>query len=181
MESAGVDVQEVKVDSSGGSISESPAPAPAPDTAEVPDIKVEIPRDSIRIHPDLLLQGVEYVKQVILPLVVGDSKDFTTFPYVEVATELMVWVEKTQKTLHGFDKRRVVLRIMETLLEKQEEILGGAFAGHEAEVSTIIHNVIPIAMDFIVNATKGKLELNHLKQASKVCIPILTRFWCKKT
>jgi hypothetical protein len=70
---------------------------------------------------------------------------------------------------------------METLLEKQEEILGGAFAGHEAEVSTIIHNVIPIAMDFIVNATKGKLELNHLKQASKVCIPILTRFWCKKT
>jgi hypothetical protein len=128
---------------------------------------------SIRIHPDLLTRGIEYVKNTIIPLVVGGSKDIKNFPYVEVATELMSWIEKTQGFLHGFDKKRIVLRIMETIVEKQEELLGGSLAGHEEEASTIIRNVIPATMDFIVAASKGKLELNHAKKAVKHCLPVI--------
>jgi hypothetical protein len=168
------DVQ-VKVENSSGEVTTIGLPPDSPLTNSASASSTS--QSQVRIHPDLLSRGVEYVKETILPLIVGSSKDSKSFPYVEVATELMVWIEKTQGFLHGFDKKRIVLRIMETVLEKQEELLGGSLTGHEEEVSTILKNVIPSTMDFIVAATKGKLELNHAKKAVKHCIPILGKLW----
>jgi hypothetical protein len=165
----------------GAGVGESNVAAGAAAVAVPENIKVEITGSikSSTIETDfasktttrmssIMSEGINFLREVaseiLDKIVVGDT------PLVVVAMELTQWAEKNMKQFSGQDKKRVVLKLLNWLIDNQEDVLNNALGENKDELHHLVDLVIPSVLDAVCAAAKGKFDINATKKIAKSCI-----------
>jgi len=133
------------------------------------DVFVGVIMESLTMNSGLYKKSVDYLKEHIHDII--DMTDVN--PMVDLLPRLMEHVEKLASSgLDGPQKRKLVLRLMNWILDNAEEL--GLDTLHERadDMRTFINDVAPSMIDLIVAATRGKLNINMIAEASSRCLPL---------
>lgn len=116
--------------------------------------------------------GIAFVKKIgpgiVEDLCVGET------PIIAIATEVIQWTEASMRDFTGQEKRRLVIKLLNWLIDNQKDVLNNALEGYEEEAHSVVKNILPSVIDALCAASKGKLALNQVKQVAKSCIG-----WCR--
>lgn len=107
-----------------------------------------------------LRENAERITQRILN---GES------PMIVSAIELAQWAERTMKGFSGLERKDVVIRLLNWLIENQEDVLQNALGENADDLKHIVADVVPSVLDMVCAAAKGKLDLNTAKEVAKKC------------
>jgi hypothetical protein len=119
----------------------------------------------------IMSEGINFLRTVasdiLDKIVVGDT------PLVVVALELIQWAEKNMRQFSGQEKKRIVLKLLNWLIDNQEDVLNNALGDNTAELHLLVDTVVPSILDAVCSAAKGKFEINLPKKAAKGCLGLL--------
>jgi len=107
-----------------------------------------------------LRENAERITQRILN---GES------PMIVSAIELAQWAERTMKGFSGLERKDVVMRLLNWLIDNQEDVLQNALGEDVEDLKHIVADVVPSVLDMVCAAAKGKLDLNTAKEVAKKC------------
>lgn len=161
----------------------SPAPVPAPPAPHDPAsaapksepknvvVEHEFASKSTARTTTIMSEGINFLRtvasEILDKIVVGDT------PLVVVALELVQWAEKNMRQFSGQEKKRIVLKLLNWLIDNQEDVLNNALGDNVAELHLLVDTVVPSILDAVCSAAKGKFEINLPKKAVKGCLGIL--------
>ena len=116
----------------------------------------------------IMSDGINFLRTVasdiLDKIVVGDT------PIVVVAMELVQWAEKNMKQFSGQEKKRIVLKLLNWLIDNQEDVLNNALGESVEGLHMLVDTVVPSILDAVCAAAKGKYDINIPKKAVKGCL-----------
>lgn len=96
-----------------------------------------------------------------------NTGDLDTKRLVQLIPDLMELVEKYPE-LKGRDKKRLVLEVLKKFVTNKVEN-----EDQKARLLQLLDEVVPDMVDVVVDASKGKLNVNAVAQAASGCLG-----WC---
>ena len=122
--------------------------------------------------PTIMADGFSFIRDIAKELIENVSKKDQA-PIIMLAIHLAEWAESDMKNFSGAEKKEMVIKLLLWAIENQEDVLLNVLGENEDELYSLVKNVVPSVLDMVVAASRGKLNLNHIKQVSKTCIS-----WC---
>jgi hypothetical protein len=150
-----------------------PTPVAPPKAPEPKNVVVEheFASKSTARTTTIMSEGINFLRtvasEILDKIVVGDT------PLVVVALELVQWAEKNMRQFSGQEKKRIVLKLLNWLIDNQEDVLNSALGENTSELHLLVDTVVPSILDAVCSAAKGKFEINLPKKAVKGCLGLL--------
>jgi hypothetical protein len=123
-------------------------------------------KDTERVS-SVIAEGIAFLREnaerIALRITNGES------PMIVSAIELAQWAERTMKGFSGLERKDVVIRLLNWLIDNQEDVLHNALGENADELKRLVADVVPSVLDMVCAAAKGKLDLNIAKVVAKKC------------
>jgi Tfp pilus assembly protein FimV len=160
--------------SSTESVSAPDAPASSvsePAAAKNVVVEHEFASKSTARTTTIMSEGINFLRtvasEILDKIVVGDT------PIIVVAMELIQWAEKNMRQFSGQEKKRIVLKLLNWLIDNQEDVLNNALGDNAHDLHLLVDTVVPSILDAVCSAAKGKYDINIPKKAAKGCLTFL--------
>ena len=159
------------VSSAPVSVSSAPVSVQVPVEPKNVVVEHEFASKSTARTTTIMSEGINFLRtvasEILDKIVVGDT------PIVVVALELVQWAEKNMRQFSGQEKKRIVLKLLNWLIDNQEDVLNSALGENPSELHLLVDTVVPSILDAVCSAAKGKFEINLPKKAVKGCLGLL--------
>ena len=95
-----------------------------------------------------------------------NNSEWDKLPYwLMIGTKVAELVEKF-KDIEGIEKKQLVLRVVELILEDKTIIINMEDSDRE-QIKTLVNLALPATIDLVIKATKGEIEIN--KKCNFLC------------
>mgnify|MGYP003337201416 CR=1 FL=1 len=95
-----------------------------------------------------------------------NNSEWDKLPYwLMIGTKVAELVEKF-KDIEGIEKKQLVLRVVELILEDKTIIIDMEDSDRE-QIKTLVNLALPATIDLVIKATKGEIEIN--KKCNFLC------------
>ena len=139
--------------------------------ASISDINGEFASKQTPRVTSVMADGFAFIRDITIEFI-EDTTHSDKTPIILLTIRLAEWAEDRLRAFSGIEKKQMVLDLLLWAVENQEDILYNVLGEDKDEIYRLIRDVIPSVIDVVCAASRGKLKLNHIKQATKTCMSL---------